>query len=297
MSPKRSSNSIPVYATEAVRALAFLFRPYNDIDIYIEDTTCRNMYEIFVNRILGGRATVRQIFQLGGREEVVSACRKDQTRSDRKRLYIIDGDFDALFGRQYAPGLKYLYQLVVYSSENLIFCETAVIEVACECKTNLPRQNIVTIVDYETFVSEVTASLKDLLVLYAVVYDLGSSLKTMGINVSQLLEQTGKYTKISSTRVSQRIAYLKSELSKNYSEKELQGTIVRIKKLIPTDSNYICRFISGKSYLMPLLHFYLRGKVGLHSTLDELRARLARHCNLNIDPGLAVAIKKTARSR
>ena len=46
----------------AIVVLAYLFRPYNDIDVYVEDETCRNMYVLLINRILEGRARVVQYF-------------------------------------------------------------------------------------------------------------------------------------------------------------------------------------------------------------------------------------------
>lgn len=295
-SQAKSAKSFPVYATKSIIALALLFRPYNDMDIYVEDATCRNMYEVLVNRILQGRAKVRRIFQLGGLEQVVDACRADQTESVRKRLYIIDGDFNALFGRQHAPELKYLYQLKVYSSENLLFCENAAMEVACECLTNTPRNEIETIVDFNAFVSDVVVALKELLLLYAAIFDLNSSLKTMGFSVNQLVEQSGNYTKISPTRVGQRIAYLRSELSKTHSQEVVEEAMMDIEKLIPNDNCKICRYISGKTYLLPLLHFHFRAKAGLASKLDQLKVRLARHCDLDIDAGLSIAIKAAAKS-
>src|SRR5690242_18796316 len=94
------------YSLKAIKGLSFLFRRYNDIDIYVEDTANRNMYEVLFNRMLEGHAKVERIFQLGGREAVIASCKNDQQDTHRKRIYIVDGDFDYLLGNS-PPNLKY----------------------------------------------------------------------------------------------------------------------------------------------------------------------------------------------
>src|SRR5579859_6472680 len=119
------------YPKKALRALAFLFRPYNDVDVYVEDEKCRNLYETLLQRMLGDQARIERVIQLGGRDEVIKTCSQDQQAGGRCRLYIIDGDFEFVLGMS-APQLKYLYRLQVYCSENLVFSELAAIEVAYE---------------------------------------------------------------------------------------------------------------------------------------------------------------------
>jgi hypothetical protein len=109
------------YSSRAFKAIAFLFQPYNDIDVYVEDETCLGMYELLITRILDNQAKVQRVFQLGGRENVIADCKLNQTTTNRRRLYIIDGDFNAALKKRSTLKLKYLYQLKVYCSENLVF--------------------------------------------------------------------------------------------------------------------------------------------------------------------------------
>ena len=55
------------------RAYGVLYRAYNDIDIYVEDSIYLGVYERIVNRILGGKAKISKVIPLGPRNIVVAA--------------------------------------------------------------------------------------------------------------------------------------------------------------------------------------------------------------------------------
>lgn len=281
----------------ALTALVYLFRPYNDIDIYIEDTTCRNMYEILIERILNGRAELRRIFPLGGRPAVISRCSLDQTDAQRRRLYLIDGDFDALFGNKVAPDLKHLYQLGVYCAENILFCEHAVCELGCECMTNTFKQEIEEAIDFRNFLLNLVSNLRPLLILYGAAYMLEPSLQTFSYNATNLVQQTGKHVELSRTKTKARCRTLLSELQSSHSMDEIRNAVKYVRSLIPPQEDKVINLISGKTYLLPLLNFHLRSKVKFGEDLDRLKVRLARHSLLDKDPGLISAIEKTSRGQ
>ena len=51
------------YSPEAQTARACLLRIYNDIDVFVEDATCQNMYVRLINRILGSRGRISRARQ------------------------------------------------------------------------------------------------------------------------------------------------------------------------------------------------------------------------------------------
>jgi hypothetical protein len=284
------------YPKRAIVGLAYLFRPYNDIDIYVEDTTCRNMYEVLINRMLDGRAKVVRIFQLGGRREVIDACKKNQGNSNRPRLYVIDGDFAILLGKE-APKLRHLYQLRVYCSENLVFTETAALEVAFESLTNTPRDQVETIVQFSQFLNDIIQKLTPLLVIYIAVRILNPSIQTTGFNVTQLLLQKSGSPELSKRKVKQRVTDIESELHKENPKEEVESTVGQAKRLLPSSNTDTAKLISGKTYLLPLLYHHLRSKTRFSGTLDQLKTRLARYCELDVDPGLLSAVQQASRTR
>jgi Protein of unknown function (DUF4435) len=84
------------YSREAEPARAYLLKSYNDIDIFVEDASCQNMYVKLFNRILEGKARINQVFPLHSRKNVIERCAADQGFRARKRLYIIDADHDLI---------------------------------------------------------------------------------------------------------------------------------------------------------------------------------------------------------
>jgi len=283
------------YTKKALIGFAYLFRPYNDIDIYVEDNTCRNMYEIFINRMLDGQAKVEKIFQLGGRPAVIDACKRNQGKTNRPQLYIIDGDFNVILGKK-APELRNLYQLKVYCSENLIFTERAVLEVAVESLTNSPRDRIKITIQFSQFLNNIVQKLSPLLVIYVAVHILDAGVETTGFNVTQLLEHKRGLAKVSKKKTEQRINFIKNELLKEHSQEEVKSVIKQAKELIPSSDMDIARLISGKTYLLPLLYHHLRNKkTGFKGTLDQLKVRLARYCELDVDPELLSIVQQTSK--
>lgn len=282
------------YTKRAVVGLAYLFRPYNDIDIYVEDTTCRNMYEVLFERMLSGKARVVRVFQLGGREEVIRACKSDNADTDRPCLYIIDGDYDVVLGVP-APACQRLYRLNVYCSENLVLTETAVLEVAFECLSNVPRDQVDAIVRFQQFLHGILEKLMPLFVAYVAVQLLDANLETVGFNVSQLLVQESRFPELSADKVAQRVAHMQQKLAQAHSEKEVASAVEGARRTISDCNTHLAKLISGKTYLLPLVYHHLRHKACFLGNLDHLKVRLARYCELDVDPGLLRAVYAAAK--
>lgn len=291
------------YSQRAVKALAFLFRRYNDIDIYVEDMSNRNMYEVLFQRMLEGKAKVSRVFQLGGRNAVIEACRNDQLDTGRNRLYVVDGDSDLWTGVA-APNLKHLYRLRVYTSENLVFSETAMVELSLECLTNSSREEIRIGLRLSEFSDDVSIKLLPLFVVYAAVWILGARenrhvhISTTGYSAMQLCDdrETGLY--LSDAKITQRIDVIKGELVNTYrfSDEAIVAAIAEMETKPPRDPREGWRLISGKTYLLPLLFHYLRRQAHFSGTLEQLKVRLARHCELDVDEGLMPAVLEASQA-
>ena len=75
-------------------ATSVFYQQYNEVDIYIEDMTtgAAKLYKNIFKRVFEGNKRLEKVFELGGRENVIEACRNDNDSNDRARIYIIDGD-------------------------------------------------------------------------------------------------------------------------------------------------------------------------------------------------------------
>ena len=257
---------IPRYSQRALKAIVYLFSPYNDIEVYVEDDLNRNMYEIVIERILQDKAKVKRIFPLSGRNEVIKACEKDQDDS-RQRIYIIDGDMDLLIGKE-KPELKYLYRLGVYTSENLLISEQAAIEISYEDISNEEKTEIQKSLDLSGLIEEAVEKLTPLFVMYAVKHLLETRdskhihIETSKYKVERLGEDCPEGICLSETKIKKKILEIRHLLNKEYgyTEKEIESAITEVLTNFPSEDSQLSKYISAKTYLLPLIFHRLKKK-------------------------------------
>lgn len=284
------------YSPDAEPARAYLLKAFNDIDVFVEDTTCQNMYIRLINRILAGRARINQVFPLGGRDNVVAKCREDQGLRPRRRLYLIDADQDLMLGRP-APRLKHFYRLSVYCSENLLLSEHAVVTLATEGRTNTAWPEMAISLALRPLLDRAVTTLVPLFVLYGIVLELGLGLETINYSVHRLLEDPADPFTLSERLVRVRILSIIRQIRAHVSARKYRSIRNSILRRIRRNVRHDSVYISGKTYLLPLTHLQLKRVAGLNDSFDRLKVRLAQHCELTIDRGLHRALRNAVRTR
>jgi Protein of unknown function (DUF4435) len=281
------------YPIGAARALGFLKRYYNDVDIYIEDLTGHNMALFVFRKILGDAVRLTSVNQLGNKLDVIKACEIDQRDDGRRKLYIIDGDLDLLKGVP-RPRLKHLYRLRVYCFENLLISEQAVIELASEVESNTPPHELQARLDHPAWMVGIGSRLISLFILYAVSSKLCPSVSTIGFNVHRLCTKTATgQVALSDEKVRARMRALARDCSAAAGLQAISTERRKIASRAAADGNPT-RFMSGKDYLLPLLRLRLSFEIGFRGSLDELRVRLARHYDVAQEPLLARTLRSVA---
>jgi len=285
------------YSADAEQARAYLLRAYNDVDIFVEDTTGQNMYVRLFNRMLEAKGKrINHVFPLHSRKNVVEHCRNDHNPSGRPRLYIIDADQDLILGRP-APRLKNLYRLKVYCSENLLLSEYAIVTIATECDTNTPWPEMATALSIQTLLPRVVGMLLPLFIAYAVVHKLDLNIETVRFPVQRLLADPNDERSLSEqiirSRVLSVLRSIRSQVPRHKYRRARNSIVSRLIRRALDNSIYI----SGKTYLLPLMQIQLRRAVNFRDSLDCLKVRLAQHCELTIDAGLQHAVLKALKSQ
>lgn len=287
------------YSKRALLGLSYLYRKFNDIDVYVEDTNLAQLYELLINRILDGSAKVERIYQLGGKSEVIQSWNDSrQQQPERPELYIVDGDFDFFLN---PPGdqTNGLYQLNVYCSENLVVSEEAVVQVIYECLDNTQVASIRDTLDLRDFKEHMWESLRELYAYFIVCRILDAGLKTTG---AQVLSYRKKNSwRLSKTKIKARIKEIRSELLSEYPKTEIDFHVHNVLGQLPLDSNEGMKVLSGKTALLPVLLLFInsyckRRGGSLRDSREGLTIRLSRHCSLDADPGLVQAIRRTSRN-
>lgn len=287
------------YSPSANRAFAFLFRPYNDIDIYIEDTANRNMWEHLLNRMLDGRAKVTRIFQLGGRDAVIQEC-KDfnalRIKSRKRRTaFLIDGDFDVLLKRK-SIALPFLYQLNVYCVENLLYCNYAVIELAYDSMVKSTRLEAENQIAWKAYVNDVVTKLRPLFITYGIVFTLDKSIETTGYHVSNFYDQTISPFFLSKDKIDSKISEIRSILESKFDNAIIDSAEKKVLANAPKRTERFLQVISGKTYLLPYLLVYLHKTVNYRGNIDQFKTILARHCKLDQDKRLAKFLRSVSKN-
>jgi Protein of unknown function (DUF4435) len=283
------------YSADAEPARAFLLRNYNDLDIFVEDAACQNMYVRLFNRMLEqSKIHITHVFPLYCRKNVIDRCRIDQTIRPRKRLYIIDGDQDLILGRP-APELKHLYRLKVYCSENLLLSENAIIQIGTECHTSRTWHNMALDLSLRKLIDESVHMLLPLFVAYAIVYELNLEIKTTSFPVQRLLKDINDPCTLSTNLIDIRIRSIIKEIRSTVPLNKYRRVRNSVVANIMHSRHEHSTYISGKTYLLPLIHLHLRKIASLTDSQDRLKVRLAQHCELNIDSELSRAVLRAAK--
>lgn len=278
------------YSDKAKNAYAFLYRHYNDIDVFVEDTSCIAMWENLLRVIIAERCRLHRVFQLGGKSKVLDACRKDQGESDRRRIYIIDGDFDIWRGRP-KPRLKNLYRINAYCVENLLIQRDTLVEVLRDANPNDSTADVETKLKYEEFLIDCTKFL-DLFASYAAIFVLGVSVPTTSYSVHKLLDRSQPLARPDERAIATRVADIYDHASKLAPKDKIRAARAIVDDNMAKKHISAILHLSRKDYLFPLLHLRCRSMVHYKEPVEVLKARLARHYSVGSDPGLRRAVER-----
>ncbi len=182
----------------------------------------------------------------------------------------------------------------MYCSENLLFCRYAVEEIAYESLGNMEREATVLYLDFAKWVTEIELPLLRLFLVYAVVHKLAHTIKTSGFHVYQLCSQVDGQPNLDNNKVAERRHNLQRQIKALCPIDRIRIEFKTIKEKIRTCMCGPIHVVSGKTYLLPLLHSYLRRKVKYKGDIAMLKVHLARYCRTDIDPGLCEAVLKSS---
>jgi hypothetical protein len=281
------------YANQAQFARAHLLRPYNDLLIFVEDKTCQNMHVRVFSAVLGSQGRVSHVFPLLGRRQVIDAALSDPG-DDVRRVYVVDGDFDRMTGRA-IPACPRLHRLSVYSMENLLLTERALVEIALESAVELDVASISQMLVFARNKSAAVRCLLPLFERYAVVNMLDLAIPTTSYAVLRMCLKEGGVEVLSPRLVGARVREIRREIVKAVGWQSYKSGLERVRvasRLVPDTS----ALISGKDYLLPLTHAFLRIAFKLRDSFNGLRVRLARHFDSDVAPDLREFMLYAVRS-
>jgi hypothetical protein len=278
------------YSPRAARAIGYLKKKYNDLEIFVEDTASQNMWIRLLRRLVPKRFKLKSVNMLGGKDKVIAACRLDQKKDGRRKLYIVDGDFDFLLGKS-KPKLMYLYRIGAYCVENLLLHHRGVTEVGTDCEANLSRQSVKLRFDSKSFKDHHLPTLRALFTVYAAANEVASSVKTTSLPVMPLtVTNADGVISFCPIKVGARVRAVVREATKIAGVKQFRTARVAATKRASTLT--IDQIVSGKDYLFPLIWHQMRRLLGYNGNKDQFRIHLAKEFLPSFEPGLARRIRE-----
>jgi hypothetical protein len=261
-------------------AKAAFYDDYNDIDIFIEDTAkgYKKLFSKILQRVLGNKYKVDSVFPLGGRGEVLTACKADQTPKNRARIYIIDGDLYLLSGEIENTKINGLFVLPRYCIENHLICDLSFISILDEEEADKSYDEIEQLFNFSGWIDAIKTHLIDLFIEYGIGKKIAPSVQSVAFGYSGLVSSnTGE---LDEKKVNNRIKSMRQEII-NIAGIELYNiTRKEVSNLVQYDKQSLLTFISGKDILMPLLFMRCKRLVDFKVTNIAFKQRLANICDL-----------------
>ena len=277
----------------AKKAMAVFFTRWNDIDIFVEDTASHAefIYRALAHRVLNGKASVDQIFPLGGRKKVTEACRFDCSKTGRPRIYLIDGDLDLLTGA-IEPPMPRLFQHQVYAVENYLLSEDALVEILQEENPRLSHDTIRNKLNYPEWIVSIS-DLHKLFVLFGISTLIAPELPTIGLGIGSFISG-GKKPYLDSRLIADFLVERRQVLSNRVNKETFTKIEDTVTAELESADNPI-DLLAARDFVFPLLLIWIRS-VGLSmkASTEGLQLRLAKVVSLDRHNDFCSAILQTA---
>jgi Protein of unknown function (DUF4435) len=280
---------------KALRAIPVFFRRWNDIDIYIEDTRkhTQHIYCELINKVGNGRFCVAKVFPLGHRNAVLTACKGDQKKGGRHRLYIIDGDLDLLTGES-IPSLRRLYRHDVYCIENYLIDESAAVEVLYDEMADVEKPEIKKRLDFPQWEQQVEC-VAELFVMFALQRLFTPTKASISVGFPKIVSNT-KPPSLNAKSVERLIAEIYTDLTTHHGADAVMKNLIMVhNRLAKHQPPSIV--VSAKDYLVKLFRWYLAKQTKISATAKSLELRLAKACDIGKHKRFVAALEQASRTR
>ena len=264
---------------KAKKAKSVFFQKFNDIDIYVEDTSkgSKKLYSILLSRALSDKYRVSTVFPLGNKYTVIDECQKDND-SERLKLYIVDGDLELLLNNNQTESTR-LYVLKRYCIENYLIDENAIVELLHEEDLERSLDEIRGLFDYPAWLEGNELALFDLFVLYSLTkkYDLG--IASVSHPVNRLVSSSNGM--IDNNKIQERMKAVSEEIEKEVDKNIVEKDSQSINDLVRENGYSKLYYVSAKDYLIPLLLMRMREIVKFRAENAVIKQRLAMKCDIS----------------
>jgi len=267
------------YTDESKRLVSTFLAYRNDIDIYTEDEEKdKEFYKVLFSRLIKPEIKINDVTPLGCKDKVIERC-KNEPKTDRKKLFIIDGDIALVNGKKVE--LENLFVLDRYCIENfLIDKESTCNFVYLNCGTK-SKEELAADIEYENWLNLYSESLIKLFIHFAIMNFYGG--KFTLYNANKYHSKSGDRYIFDIALVNQDIEKVKAEIIGNYGEENYAIKYEELNAKWTNNIENLLTIVSGKDYLIPILLIKTQQFKSSKSlpTLEEVKINLVHHFDTN----------------
>ncbi|MGX1323520.1 hypothetical protein AB7M17_006973 [Bradyrhizobium sp. USDA 377] len=277
------------FSPRSMGAYAAIWRPYNDIDIFVEDSSLRGLYERMFQRMLKGIARVSAVIPLQNRAAVTAEAERLQNDLARRRFFLVDGDFEWSVGK--IRRVRNLYTLRCYSIENIAWSMDTIHSAArlvAPGMTDAEIRGAITNAELDAIVR----ALFPIFVAYSICFRLGSNCETVGFSIVRLIED-GERTKLCRKKISSRVREIYRHIRLNFGLAALPRERKKVENMLLQRKVEPWQFVAGKGYLLTILLFIFNERLDYKGSL-RLLFSLLLHEPSKLEAGLQRAVRRAA---
>lgn len=278
------------FSSQSMRAYAALWKPYNDIDIYVEDSSLRGLYERMFNRMLAGTAKISSIVPLANRDAVIAEALRLKDDNTRKRFFLIDGDFYWSVGKR--RRVRNLYTLPCYSIENFAW-EIEPIRLAAHHTAPQLQNNQIENLLKQTELDSIASELVPLFVAYAICHRLGATCETLRYSIVRLIARNSR-SALCPAKIRGRIRQVFRHVRGEFGLQALISERGRVEQTLISRKVKPARFVSGKDYLLMILLFIFQERFGFKGNSRQLLALILGRSTM-MEANLQNAVRRAAK--
>ena len=280
------------WSNRARSALPTLFKPLQDIDIYVEDVNDEVFYECLFKYATNNEIRIARIFGLGGRDAVINKAATHDHKA-RRAVFVIDGDLEWVCGIP-SPEIVGLHRHDAYCVENLLICEKALSTIVSQ-EIIITEDDARDRLNFAAWRTSVTHPLAELFASFGVLFKYKSSISTVSRGVGILCASSKQGTILDADKVRRtRDCMLSTVVADGNDPQDVGLLYEKILERIYAMPDPL-QAISGKNYLLPLVNFKL-SSIGCRVNSKSLRVRLASTGDVTRFARLAYALRCAVQS-
>lgn len=268
----------PKYSPNAAAATATLYSPLQDVCIYVEDSSIKEVYNSVIRRLQIEDVKFHSVIPLGSRNDVLEHASKHPGVT--RCCYLVDGDLYYALGKNDFHHDRRIMAHSLYCFENYLFNADACCSIVYEEKGSLSRSDTEQLVAWEQFVFPIRKLLVPLFAVYAVAFELSPSICTVQNGIGTVANNSRGQLVLDATKVRLETVRVIREMHKGHSGREIREMISNVKDRLRGMKDPV-NIISGKDYLLRLLSSHMSNKCAASVKQRSLKMRLARNTKID----------------